>query len=66
MLLLEKRFISLYCNELYDLGQDMAPFHAMTELKENSAGKDVNITNKSGKAMPPNCQIRLPLNSSFL
>ena len=32
----------------------MAPFHAMAELKENSAGKDVNVTNKSTKAGPPN------------
>ena len=44
----------------------MAPFHAMSELKENSAGKDVNVTNKSTKTGPPNRQIRLPLNSSFL
>ena len=44
----------------------MAPFHAIAELKENSAGKDVNVTNKSTKAGPPNRQIGLPLNSSFL
>ena len=44
----------------------MAPFHAMAELKENSVGKDVNVTNKSTKAGSPNRQIGLPLNSSFL
>ena len=44
----------------------MALFHAMAELKENSAGKDVNVTNKNTKVGPPNCQIGLPLNSSFL
>ena len=44
----------------------MAPFHAMAELKENSAGKDINVTNKNTKAWPPNRQIGLPLNNSFL
>ena len=44
----------------------MDPFHAMAEVKENSAGKDVNVTNKSTKAGPPNRQIGLPLNGSFL
>ena len=44
----------------------MAPFHAVAELKENSADKDVNVTNKSTKVGPPNCQTGLPLNSSFL
>ena len=44
----------------------MAPFHAMVELKQNSAGKDLNVTNVNTKAGPPNCQIGLPLNSSFL
>ena len=44
----------------------MAPFHAMAELKENSASEDINVTNKSTKAGPPNRQIGLPLNSSFL
>ena len=44
----------------------MAPFHATAELKQNSAGKDVNVTNKNTKAGPPNRQIGLPLNSSFL
>ena len=44
----------------------MAPFHAMADIKKNSACKDVNVTNKSTKAGPPNRQIGLPLNSSFL
>ena len=44
----------------------MASFHALAELKQISAGKDVNVTNKSSKAGPPNRQIGLPLNSSFL
>ena len=43
----------------------MALFHFMAKLKENSAGKDVNVTNKNTKAGPPNRQIGLPLNSSF-
>ena len=32
----------------------MASFHAMAKLKENSAGKDVNVTNKNTKVGPPN------------
>ena len=44
----------------------MAPFHAMAELMENNAGKDLNVTNKNTKAGPPNRQISLPVNSSFL
>ena len=44
----------------------MALFHAMAESQENSAGKDGNVANKNTKAGPPNCQIGLPLNSSFL
>ena len=44
----------------------MACFHAIAELKQNSAGKDVDVTNKNAKAGPPNRQIGLPLNSSFL
>ena len=44
----------------------MVSFHAMAELKENSARKDDNVTNKSTKEGPPNRQIGLPLNTSFL
>ena len=43
----------------------MVPFHAMAELKQNSTGKDLNVTNINAKASPSNCQIGLPLNSSF-
>ena len=43
-----------------------APFHAMAELKQNSAGKDLNVTNIDTNAGSPNRQIGLPLNSSFL
>ena len=44
----------------------MVPFHAMAELKQNSAGKDLNVTNMKTTAGPSNRQIGLPLNSSFL
>ena len=42
----------------------MAFFNAMAKLKQNNAGKSLNVTNM--KADPSNCQIDLPLNSSFL
>ena len=41
----------------------MAPFHAMAELKQNSAGKDLNVTNINTKAELSSRQIDLPLNS---
>ena len=44
----------------------MVPFYAVAELKQNSAGKDLNVTNITTKGGPPNRQICLPLNSSFL
>ena len=47
-------------------GKDMAPFHAIAELKQSSAGKDVDLTNKNIKAELANRQISRPLNSSFL
>ena len=43
-------------------GKGMAPFYAMAELKQNSAGKDFNVTNINTKTGPPNRQIGLPLN----
>ena len=49
MLLFEKVFIGVYCNRLYDLWERHDPFHAMAELKENSAGNYVNVTNKNTK-----------------
>ena len=30
----------------------MAPFHAKVELKQNSAGKDLNVININTKAWP--------------
>ena len=44
----------------------MAPFHAIAELKQNSVGKYLNVTNIKTKAGQPNRQIGLPLNISFL
>ena len=44
----------------------MAPFHAVAKLKQNSASKDLNVTNINTKAGTPNWQIGLPLNSPFL
>ena len=46
-------------------GKGMTPFHAMVELKQNSAGKYLNVTNMNTKTGPPNRQIGLPLTSSF-
>ena len=43
----------------------MAPFHAMAELKQNSVGKDFNVTNINTKAGPTNRQIGLPLKAHF-
>ena len=44
----------------------MVPFHAIVELQQNSAGKDLDITNIDTKAGPPNRQISLSLNSLLL
>ena len=44
----------------------MATFHAMAELKQNSAGKNLDVTKINMKADPPNREIGLPLNNSFL
>ena len=66
MLLFEKRFIGVYCNGNMTQGKGMAPFRAMAELRKNSTGKDLNVTNTNTKVGPPNRQIGLPLNSSFL
>ena len=38
----------------------------LCRIKANSPGKILNFTNISTKAGPPNHQIGLPLNSSFL
>ena len=66
MFLFEKNLKGACCNRFYDLGENMTPFHAMAELKANSAGKNLNETNINTKVVLPNCQIDLPLNSSFL
>ena len=42
----------------------MAPLHAMVELGQTT--KKLIVTNINTKAGPPNGQIDLPLNSSFL
>ena len=44
----------------------MATFHVMAELEQSSAGEDLNITRINIKVGPPNRQIGLTLNSSFL
>ena len=64
MLLFEKSLIGAYCNRLYDLGEKHGPFLCYGRIRANSAGKDGNITKL--KVGPPNRQIDLTLNSSFL
>ena len=44
----------------------MTFFQAMAELKQNRAGRDLNVTNVNTKAGPSNRQIGLPPTSSFL
>ena len=65
MHLFEKSLIGIIAIGYMTWGKGMAPFYAMGELKQNSSGKDLNITHKNTKAMPPNRQIGLPPNSSF-
>ena len=66
MLLFEKSLIGAYSNRLYGLGQRYDPFSCYGRIKANGAGKNLNVTNINTKAGPPNRQICLPLNSSFL
>ena len=66
MLLFEKSLIGVYCNRLYDLEQRYGLFPCYGQIKANSAGKNLNVTNINMKAGPPNRQIGLPLTSSFL
>ena len=66
MFLFEKSLIGAYCNRLYDLGQKHGPFSCYNQIKANSAGENLNVTNINTKAGPPNRRISLPLNSSFL
>ena len=70
MCLFKKSLLGANCNRLYDfdiaIGKKYVPFSCYGRIKENSAGKCLNIANTNTKADPPNCQIGLPINSSFL
>ena len=66
MFMFEKNLISAYCNRLYDLGERHGLFSCNGQIKANSAGKNLCVTNINTKAGTPNRQIGLPLNSSFL
>ena len=62
----EKSLTGAYCNRLYYLGQKHGPFSSYGRIKANSADENFDFTNINTKAGPPNRQISLPLNSSFL
>ena len=66
MFLFEKSLIDVYCNWLYNKEKGLAFFRAMAELKQTAPAKILIPTNVDTKAGPQNCQIGLPLNSSFL
>ena len=66
MFLHEKSLIGAYYNRLYDSGERHGSFLCCGRIKENSAGKDLNVLNINIKAGPPNRQIGLPLNGSFV
>ena len=66
MFLFEMSLIGIYCNRLYDLKETHGSFSCYGRIKANSAGKTFNVTNIDTKAGPPNRQIGLPLNTSFL
>ena len=66
MFLFEKSLIGAYCNRLYDLKEKQDSFSCYGRIKANSAGKILNVTNINTKMGPPNRQIGLPLNSSFV
>ena len=66
MFFFEKSLRGAYCNMLYDLGQRHGLFSCYGRIKANRAGKNLNVININTKAGPPNHQIGLPLNSSFL
>ena len=48
------------------LGKGMAPFSSCGPIETNSAAKELTVTNINMKAGPPNRQIGLLLNGSFL
>ena len=66
MFYFEKSLIGAYYNRLYDLGQRHGPFSCYDRIKANSTSENLNVTNINTKAGPPNRQICLPLNTSFL
>ena len=66
MFLFKKSLIGAYCNRLYGLEERHGPFSCYGRIKANSAGKNFDVTNINTKPGPPNRQIDLPLNSSFL
>ena len=51
MFLFEKIVISTYCNRLYDLKESHDPFlcYGRVTCKENSTGKNLNVTNINTK-----------------
>ena len=62
----KKSLMGPYCNKLQDLGERHDPFSCYGQIKAKSAGKNLNVTNINAKAGPPNRQLGLTLNSSFL
>ena len=66
MFLFEKSVIGAYCNRLYDLKERQDPFSDYGQIKANSAGKNLNVTNINTKVGPPNRRTCLLPNSSFL
>ena len=49
-----------------DLKERQGPFSYYGQIKANSAGKNLNVTNINMKEGPPNRRTCLPPNSSFL
>ena len=46
MFLFKKSVIGAYCNRLYDLKESYSPFLCYGRSKANSAGKNLNVTNR--------------------
>ena len=61
--LLQNGIIGIYW--LCDFGQRHSPLSHDGGIKANSTANELDITNTNAKRCPPNCQIGLPLNSSF-
>ena len=49
MFLLEKSVIGTYCNRVYDLKESHSLFSCHGQIKANSAGKNLNVTNINSK-----------------